>query len=74
MLSMSGSDGRSVHKLRKLQSELTNFILGSSEKFESSSSQFTLEKSKTERPRRSKMLVDEKLSVNQKVKIDVFRV
>ncbi|CAI9288383.1 unnamed protein product [Lactuca saligna] len=67
--SYSGSDGRSVHKLRKLQSELTNFILGSSEKFESSSSQFTLEKSKTERPRRSKMLVDEKLSVNQKLQL-----
>ncbi|KAI3787878.1 hypothetical protein L2E82_00369 [Cichorium intybus] len=72
----SGSDGRSVHKLRKLQSEISHFILGTSDKLESSSSSFKLEKSKTERPRRSKMLVedtpqvfDQKLSANQKLQI-----
>ncbi|XP_024974116.1 sterol 3-beta-glucosyltransferase UGT80A2-like [Cynara cardunculus var. scolymus] len=72
--SYSGSDGKSLPRLRKLQSELTSFLIGSSDKLESSSSQFRLEKSKTERPRRSNMLAeeapqlfDEQLSAQQKL-------
>lgn len=65
-----GSDGRSVHRFRKLQSDLTNFILGSADKLQLSSGPFTLEKSKTERPKRSTMLGEEdKLSVNQKLQL-----
>ncbi|KAK1428460.1 hypothetical protein QVD17_17295 [Tagetes erecta] len=74
--SYSGSDGRSLHTLRKLQSEISSFLLGNAGKTESSSDQFRLEKSKTERPRRSNMLSEEKpplfsekLSANQKLEI-----
>ncbi|KAK9057416.1 hypothetical protein SSX86_022251 [Deinandra increscens subsp. villosa] len=66
----SGSDGRSLPKLRKLQSEISSFILGSSEKIESSLNQFRLEKSKTERPKRSNMLADEKLQFSEKLSAD----
>ncbi|XP_071689407.1 sterol 3-beta-glucosyltransferase UGT80A2-like [Rutidosis leptorrhynchoides] len=72
----SGSDGKSVHTLRKLQSEISNYILGSSDKKESSLSQFKLEKSKTERPKRGFMLAEEKpqslnetLSAQQKLQM-----
>ncbi|KAF5822103.1 putative sterol 3-beta-glucosyltransferase [Helianthus annuus] len=72
----SGSDGRSLPTLRKLQSEISSFLLGSAGKTESSSDPFRLEKSKTERPRRSNMLAEEtpqsfteKLSANQKLQI-----
>lgn len=58
----------------KLQSEISNYVLGSSDKIESSLSQFKLEKSKTERPKRGYMLAEEKpqslnetLSAQQKV-------
>ncbi|KAJ9543476.1 hypothetical protein OSB04_023183 [Centaurea solstitialis] len=74
MLSVAGSDAKSLPRLRKLQSELTSFLIGSSDKLESSSSPLRLEKSKTERPRRSNMLAeegprlfDEKLSAQQKI-------
>ncbi|MFS7902365.1 hypothetical protein Hanom_Chr01g00010451 [Helianthus anomalus] len=73
-ISVAGSDGRSLPTLRKLQSEISSFLLGSAGKTESSSDPFRLEKSKTERPRRSNMLAEEtpqsfteKLSANQKV-------
>ncbi|KAI3682623.1 hypothetical protein L1987_82725 [Smallanthus sonchifolius] len=72
----SGSDGRSLPTLRKLQSEISSFLLGSAGKTESSPDQFRLEKSKTERPRRSNMLTEEtpqlfseKLSADQKLQI-----
>ncbi|KAI7747772.1 hypothetical protein M8C21_007118, partial [Ambrosia artemisiifolia] len=71
-----GSDGRSLPTLRKLQSEISSFLLGSAGKTESSTDQFRLEKSKTERPRRTNMLAEEtplsfteKLSANQKLQI-----
>lgn len=72
---MAGSDGKSKPALRKLQSELSSFILGSSDKRQSSvNDPFRLEKSKTERPKRSNMLAEptpqfpnETLSANQKV-------
>ncbi|KAJ0792530.1 putative sterol 3-beta-glucosyltransferase [Helianthus annuus] len=75
-ISVAGSDGRSLPTLRKLQSEISSFLLGSAGKTESSSDPFRLEKSKTERPRRSNMLAEEtpqsfteKLSANQKLQI-----
>nr|GEV33293.1 sterol 3-beta-glucosyltransferase UGT80A2-like isoform X1 [Tanacetum cinerariifolium] len=78
--SYSGSDGKSKPALRKLQSELSSFILGSSDKRQSSvNDPFRLEKSKTERPKRSNMLAEqsqqtpqflnETLSANQKLQM-----
>nr|GFA11568.1 UDP-glycosyltransferase superfamily protein [Tanacetum cinerariifolium] len=75
-----GSDGKSKPALRKLQSELSSFILGSSDKRQSSvNDPFRLEKSKTERPKRSNMLAEqsqqtpqflnETLSANQKLQM-----
>nr|XP_043610112.1 sterol 3-beta-glucosyltransferase UGT80A2-like isoform X2 [Erigeron canadensis] len=72
----NGSDGRSLPTLRKLQSEISSFLLGSASKLDSSSSQFKLEKSKTERPNRSYMLAEErpykhneKLSAQQQLQL-----
>ncbi|XP_076905344.1 sterol 3-beta-glucosyltransferase UGT80A2-like [Bidens hawaiensis] len=72
----SRSDSRSLPALRKLQSEISSFLLGSAAKTESSFNPFRLEKSKTERPKRSNMLAEEtsqslseKLSANDKLQI-----
>ncbi|XP_076906298.1 sterol 3-beta-glucosyltransferase UGT80A2-like [Bidens hawaiensis] len=70
------SDSRSLPALRKLQSEISSFLLGSAAKTESSFNPFRLEKSKTERPKRNNMLAEEtsqslseKLSANDKLQI-----